>query len=146
MQFLLYPLAVLAGLMNPLQAACTSSMNKVLHRPFLVGLISVGGTATVTLIGALLLGQLGFSGKAAQVPWWAWFGGLAGSLFLLAQPVAAQQIGAGPFIGLTVTASVVLSVLIDHYGWLGFTQHTASLGRILGAGLMVVGVGLVAAL
>ena len=146
MQFLLYPLAIVAGLMNPLQAACTSSLNKVVHRPFLVGLVSVGGTATVTLLGTLLLGQLGFEGKAGQVPWWAWLGGLAGSVFLLAQPVAAQKIGAGPFIGLTVTASVILSVLIDNYGWLGFTQHSASVGRIVGAALMVVGVGLVAAL
>ena len=146
MQFLLYPLAILAGLMSPLQAACTSSLNKVIHRPFMVGLVSVGGTLTVTLIGALLLGQLGFSGKAGQVPWWAWLGGLAGSIFLLAQPIAAQKIGAGPFIGLTVTASVILSVLIDHYGWLGFTQHTASIGRLVGTALMIVGVGLVAAL
>lgn len=146
MQFLLYPLVILAGLMNPLQSACTSSMNKVLHRPFLVGLMSVAGTATVTLVGALLLGQLGFDGRAGRVPWWAWFGGLAGSVFLLAQPIAAQKIGAGPFIGLTVTSSVILSVVIDHYGWLGFPQHTASIGRIVGAGLMVVGVGLVAVL
>lgn len=146
MQVLLYPLIILAGLMNPLQSACTSSLNKVIHRPFMVGLVSVGGTMTVTLIGTLLLGQLGFNGKAGQVPWWAWFGGLAGSIFLLSQPVAAQKVGAGPFIGLTVTASVILSILIDHYGWLGFTQHTASIGRIIGAGLMVIGVGLVATL
>ncbi len=146
MQFLLYPLVIVAGLMNPLQAACTSSLNKVLHRPFMVGVVSVGGTATVTLIGALLLGQLGLNGKAAQVPWWAWLGGLAGSVFLLAQPIAAQKIGAGPFIGITVTASVILSVLIDNYGWLGFPQHTASIGRIVGTGLMVIGVGLVAVL
>ena len=80
------------------------------------------------------------------MPWWAWLGGLAGSVFLLSQPVVAPKIGAGPFIGLTVTASTILSVAIDHYGWLGFPQHTASVGRIVGTGLMVVGVGLVAAL
>ena len=146
MQFLLYPLVIVAGLMNPLQSACTSSLNKVIQRPFMVGLVSVGGTATVTLIGTLLLGQLGFNGRAAQVPWWAWLGGLAGSVFLLSQPIAAQRIGAGPFVGLTVTASVILSVLIDNYGWLGFPRHAASIGRILGVGLMVAGVGLVAAL
>ena len=146
MQFLLYPLAILAGLMNPLQAACTSGMNKAIHRPFLVGLVTTSGTFTVALIGTLLLGQLGFNGKAPQVPWWAWFGGLVGAVFLLSQPVVAPKIGAGPFIGLTVTSSTILSVAIDHYGWLGFPQHTASVGRLVGTGLMVVGVGLVAAL
>ena len=144
MQFLLYPLAILAGLMNPLQAACTGELNKVIGRPFMVGVVSVCGTALVTILGSLLFGQLGFGGKAGQVPWWAWLGGLAGSVFLLAQPVAAQKIGAGAFVGLSVTAAVIVSVLLDNYGWLGFQQHAASLWRIVGALLMIVGVALVA--
>ena len=36
------------------------------------------------------------------------------------------------------------SVLIDNYGWLGFPQHTAGLWRLVGAGLMIAGVTLVA--
>jgi len=143
MQFLLYPLVIVAGMMNPLQAACTSALNKALDRPFMVGVISVVGTATVTIVGSLVLDQLGFGGKAGQVPWWAWFGGLAGSVFLLTQPVAAPKMGAGPFIATTVTAGMVVSVLIDNYGWLGFQQHTATLWRLVGAGLMIVGVVLV---
>lgn len=144
MQFLLYPLAMLAGLMNPLQAGCVSTLNKVIERPFMVGIVSVLGTAVVTVTGALLLGQLGFAGKAAQVPWWAWLGGLAGSVFLLSQPVAAAKIGAGPFIGLSVTASLIASIAIDNYGWLGFKQHAATLWRLVGGALMIAGVALVA--
>ena len=144
MQYLLYPLAILAGLMNPLQAGCVGTLSKALERPLMACVMSVCGTAAVTVTGALVLGQFGFAGRAAAVPWWAWLGGLAGSVFLIAQPIAAQKIGAGPFIGLTVTASVIASVLIDHYGVLGFTQHTASIWRIAGACMMVAGVALVA--
>ncbi len=144
MQFLLYSLAILAGLMNPLQAACTGEMNKVLSRPFMVGAISVCGTLFVTLIGSLLFGQLGFGGKAGQVPWWAWLGGVAGSVILLSQPVAALKIGAGSFVGLSVTAAVIGSVLLDNYGWLGFQQQAASIWRIAGTVLMIAGVALVA--
>ena len=144
MQGLLYPLVALAGMMNPLQAAATSTLNKTLERPFMVGVISVAGTATVTILGSLLLGQLGFGGKAGQVPWWAWFGGLAGSVFLLTQPIAAQKVGAGPFIAITVTAGLIVSLVLDNYGWLGFQQHAATIWRIAGAGLMIVGVTLVA--
>ncbi len=144
MHYLLYGLAVLAGLMNPIQAGCVSAMNKVIERPFTVGIVSAAATGVVTVSGALLLGQFGFGGKAAQVPWWAWFGGIAGSVFLLSQPVAAQKIGAGPFIGLSVTAALTASVLIDNYGWLGFTPHAATLPRLLGAALMIAGVSLVA--
>ncbi len=144
MQYLLYPLVILAGFMNPLQAACMSAVNKAIERPFMVGIVSVCGTGLVTLAGSLLLGQLGFGGKAAQVPWWAWLGGVAGAIFLVTQPVAALKIGAGPFIGLTVTASLVASLLIDNYGWLGFPQHAAGPWRLVGAGMMIAGVSLVA--
>ena len=143
MHLLLYPLVMVAGMMNPLQAACTSALNKAIERPFMVGVISVAGTATVTLFGSLLLGQFGFGGKAAQTPWWAWLGGFAGSVFLLTQPVAAPKIGAGPFIAITVTAGMLVSIILDNYGWLGFQQHAATVWRIVGAGLMVVGVLLV---
>lgn len=140
MHFLLYAPAFLAGLMNPLQTACTGELNRVLGRPFMVGVISVCGTAAVTLIGSLLLGQFGFGGKGGQVPWWAWFGGLAGAVFLLSQPVAAQKIGAEAFIGLLVTAALIASVVLDNYSWLGFQQHAASLWRIASTVLMIVGV------
>lgn len=51
--------------------------------------------------------------------------------------------GAASFTGLTVTASVVFSVLLDHYGLIGFEQHAAGWGRIVGAALMCAGVLLV---
>ena len=144
MQYLLYPLVIVAGLMNPLQSACTSAINKAIERPFMVSLVSVCVTGLVALAGSLALGQFGLGGKASQVPWWAWFGGLAGAFFLTTQPVAALKIGAGPFIGITVTSSLVASLLIDNYGWLGFPQHAANLWRLAGAGLMIAGVSLVA--
>jgi transporter family-2 protein len=62
--------------------------------------------------------------------------------------VAVAAIGGAPawrrvYIGLFVTASSVASVLADHFGWLGFDQHTASFGRIAGCALMVAGIALV---
>ncbi len=59
------------------------------------------------------------------------------------RPYAAQTLGAASFTGLTVTASVVFSVLLDHYDLLGFEQHAAGWGRIIGAALMCTGVLLV---
>ena len=143
MQWFLYPIIALAGMMSPLQAACTSALNKVIERPVMVAVVSAAGTVTVTILGSLLLGQLGLGGKAGQVPWWAWLGGLAGSVYLIAQPLTAPKVGAGPFIAITVTAGMVVSVAIDNYGWLGFPQHPATLWRLVGAGLMIAGVALV---
>jgi bacterial/archaeal transporter family-2 protein len=42
------------------------------------------------------------------------------------------------YIGLFVTASSVASVVVDHFGWLGFDQHSAGIGRLAGCALMVI--------
>jgi transporter family-2 protein len=79
------------------------------------------------------------------VPWWGWLGGVLGFGFVSAMSYTAEDLGSALFIGLTVTASTVLSVLLDHFGLLGLTQHPAGWGRIVGAVFMVIGVGLIAA-
>lgn len=57
-----------------------------------------------------------------------------------------SELGAGLFVGLIVTSSTVTSLLLDHFGWLGFAVHPTGFGRIAGALLMVAGVSLIAAL
>ena len=62
---------------------------------------------------------------------------------MLATIFIAEKLGAGVFIGLTVTAAIVTSVAMDHFGLVGFKQHAASWPRLLGAALMIGGLTLV---
>ena len=78
------------------------------------------------------------------MPLWAWFGGVVGALLILSQLFVAQQIGAAPYLGLLITAGVITSILLDHFGWIGFEQHPLTLWRALGGVLMVGGIALVA--
>lgn len=126
MQWLLYLLTLASGLLNPVQSGLTGALDKALGRPFLVAVVSLAGSLACAVAGALAMGQLGWPAqKASGAPWWAWLTGLAGFVVLIARPYAARPLGAAAFTGLTVTASVVLSVLLDHYGLLGFEQHAA---------------------
>ena len=139
-----YLLAVVSGALNPVQSGLTARLVEALERPFLVAAISLGLSLACALMGALLAGQLSLpAGKAAAVPWWAWLAGFAGFAVLIARPYAAPALGAATFTGLTVTASIALSILLDHYALLGFQQHAAGWGRLIGAALMVAGVALV---
>ena len=143
-QWLLMPVAIAAGSLMVVQAACNRSLEVALDRPVTVGVLSLAIGLAALLMGGLVSGQLQLpAGRVAQVPWWAWLGGLCGATALLSQPIAANRLGAGLYIGLFVTASSVGSVLVDHFGWLGFSAHPAGIGRILGCALMVLGVGLV---
>jgi bacterial/archaeal transporter family-2 protein len=143
-RWLLAPVAVMAGLLMVVQASCNGTLEKVLDRPVTVAVISLTIGITVLLIGGIAFGQLALPrDKLALVPWWAWFGGALGALSLLSQPLAAPRLGAAMYIGLFVTASSVASVVVDHFGWLGFDQHSAGIGRLAGCALMVIGIALI---
>ena len=76
---------------------------------------------------------------------WAWPGGILGAAVVLAQLYVSEQIGAAPFLSCVITAGVVGSIALDHFGLVGFERHRASRWRIIGGVAMVAGVALVAA-
>jgi transporter family-2 protein len=141
----LYGFVLLAGVANAVQAGQNGALSKGMAQSLTAGLVVVAGTATCILVVGLLTGRLTWPSldQAVQMPWWAWFGGFMGGGIILAQFFIARQIGAATFLGMFVTAGVVTSILLDHFGWVGFDQHRAGLGRIVGALLMIGGVALV---
>lgn len=49
-------------------------------------------------------------------------------------------VGAGTYAALTVSANLITSVVIDHYGWLGVSAHPITPTRAIGAVALVTGV------
>jgi bacterial/archaeal transporter family-2 protein len=146
--WLLYLLPLVAGLLNPVQSGMNGALNRAIEAPAVVALVALAfAFATVAGVG-LLFGKLALpeAERAASAPWWAWVGGVLGAAVLIAQPIAAPRLGAAPFMGILITASVCAALALDHYGVAGFPEHAASWGRIGGAALMIVGVWLVATL
>ena len=142
----LYGFALLAGLASAVAPGQNATLAKSFARPLLAGVASL--LVSIATIGMIVLatGQFGLPGadRLAEVPWWAWFGGLMSAGLMMAQLFIARKIGAATFLGLIVTAGVITSILLDHFGLVGFKVHPASLWRILGGALMIGGVGLVA--
>ncbi len=66
-----------------------------------------------------------------------------GAAFILAQIYAARAIGAGPFLAVTVGVAPLTSLILDHFGLVGFAAHALNAGRIVGATLIIGGVVLV---
>jgi bacterial/archaeal transporter family-2 protein len=138
-------IALVAGSFNAFEAGTNTALRKGLEAPFLaLALISIT-TLMASVIAALALGERWPSGGLiSSVPWWGWTGGLLGFGFVTAMIFTAESLGAALFIGLTVTASTIASVALDHFGLLGFAKHIAGTGRIVGALLMIAGVSLFA--
>ena len=78
--------------------------------------------------------------KLRQAPWWAWTGGTLGILYVWLAIILAPRLGAAVLIGLIVAGQITASLVIDHYGWVGFAHHPISLWRMFGALLLICGV------
>ncbi len=136
--------AVVAGMLSTVQSGANASLNKALGQPILAAFAVVATNLLVYLIAALFVG-VGWPGsdRIAATPWWAWIGGVCGGLYVLAAIFLAERLGAAVFTGLVVTAGIVTSIVLDHFGLVGFQQHSAGLWRIAGGAIMVGGLLLV---
>lgn len=144
MQWIAILFALAAGAANPFQSGTNAELKTQLAQPLWATMwVYATGLFGVLLVQAFVRQPLPSGAQASSVPWWAWMGGLISILATFAGLMLAQKLGAGIFTGISITASVVVSIGLDHFGLLGLKQHSASPLRVAGGALMVVGVWLV---
>jgi transporter family-2 protein len=137
--------AAIAGVTSALQSGSNNMLQKSLTAPLWTVSIVSAITLVASLLVALLAGErLPTAGTITHAPFGAWLGGVFGLCFVLATVYASPKLGAGLFVALIVTASTVTSLLLDHFGLMGFDIHRAGAARIVGGLLMIGGVALVA--
>ena len=81
--------------------------------------------------------------KAGAAPWWVWTGGLLGAVYVLGSVVAAPKLGAATLVALILAGQAAASLTVDHFGLVGFQENPVTPGRLLGIGLVALGVVLV---
>jgi bacterial/archaeal transporter family-2 protein len=54
------------------------------------------------------------------MPWWAPLGGVIGAFAVIAGLLFVGKVGTGAFAGLTITANILMSLVIDHFGLFGW--------------------------
>jgi bacterial/archaeal transporter family-2 protein len=141
-----YILAFTAGSASPVQAGASAQLNKGLVSPIWSALfVYASGLAGVLLI-QLILHQAwpGQRFGSSRLPWWVWTGGILSIASTMSGLTLAQRMGSGMFTGLSLTASLLTSMVLDHFGLMGFTRHPLSSLRVTGAGLMIAGIWLIA--
>jgi bacterial/archaeal transporter family-2 protein len=143
--FLSYVIAVLAGSASPVQAGASSQLNKDLASPMWAALcVYASGLAGVLLFQLVLREAWPAHKLIAGAHWWAWTGGILSIALTMTGLTLAHKMGSGLYTGLTLTASLLTSVLLDHFGLMGFKQHPVTGMRGLGAGLLIAGIWLIA--
>ena len=131
-----------------IQSGANTQLRHILGNPFLAGLISLT-VATLTLIVINLTLRTDFSILAPhtiqRTSWWMWTGGFMGAFFIMSVVLVAPRIGPTKLFSLIIASQLIFSLVVDHYGWMGFEIQPISLKRIIGVGLLIVGVFLVQA-
>ena len=136
-------LALLIGASLAFQIGVNARLRVSLGDPSQAALVSFA-TGTIALAAYTFLMRLPWSFEgASKAPWWVWVGGLLGAFNITATIILAPRLGAATLLGLVVTGQMIVSMILDHYGLLGFRPHALSPGRVCGAILLIAGVVLI---
>jgi transporter family-2 protein len=137
-------LAFAAGAVLPFQAGINAELADWVHSPVRAAFVSfIVGTILLLVASAFVFKPLPSWERLGHAPWWVWIGGALGVIYVVGSIVSAPKLGAASLIALVVAGQGVASVVVDHFGWVGFAPKHVTVGRILGIALVGAGVLLV---
>jgi len=140
--YLLFAFA--AGVVLPFQAGVNAQLAEWVHSPVRAAFVPfLTGTIVLLVASALVFKPLPSSGRLGEAPWWVWIGGALGAFYVAGAIVSAPKLGAATLIALVVAGQATASVVVDHFGWVGFEPRHISAGRLAGMALVGAGVALV---
>ncbi len=138
------PIIIVTGALQAWGPPMNGALRNALVNPWLASLVSF--LPVVAFISILTLCQprpMPTLQGIDAMPWWAPLGGIIGSFAVIAGLLFVDKVGAGTLAGLTITANILMSLAIDHFGLFGIQVHAMSPGRAAGAALMVAGIVLI---
>ena len=140
--YLLFAFA--AGVVLPFQAGINAELAEWVQSPVRAAFVSfLVGTVILLLAALLVTRPLPSGNRLADAPWWVWVGGALGAFYVAGSIVTAPKLGAATLIALVVAGQALASVVVDHFGWVGFEAKPVTIGRIAGITLLGAGVVLV---
>lgn len=137
-------LALAAGIMMPVQAGVNSILGSHLKTPFLAAFISFS-VGTIALATLCLVLRVPLPGQAllSKLPLWLWTGGLMGAFFVTTTIILAPKLGAVTLLASLVAAQMAASLILDHFGLIGYPVQPVNMWRVLGVAFLIAGVVLV---
>ena len=135
--------AVLAGAMLPIQFGINAQLAEWVGGSVRAAFISFLVGALALLVAVVATAREGWPDRAGDAPWWVWVGGLLGAFYVLGSIVTAPKLGAATLVALILAGQSVASLLVDHFGWVGFPEHPITFLRVVGILLLAGGVLLV---
>jgi transporter family-2 protein len=138
---LLAALAVIVGALIPVQAATNAAMSRVIGSVAITSLALFAiGFVVVAAWTIVIREPLPSLETLRRVPAYGWCGGFIVASYVISITFLAPRLGVGSAIRLVVTGQIVAAVIIDHLGAFGAVAQRLTMGRAIGAVLMIIGV------
>jgi len=141
MYLVLLAAAMGAGCLLSVQASVNQQLNKAVGTPYGASTVQLTAAAAALAILAVATGAIGAVAAVPRVePAWLLLGGVASPLYITAGIVLFPRLGALTAVGLFVTGQVFASLVLDTFGLLAVPTQPLSVGIILGAAAVLVGI------
>jgi len=136
-QYILLALAI--GLLLPIQVGINTELAQRISSPVTASFVSFAvGTIGLMICLWVLRGPWPDLNTITTVPKWLWLGGLIGAFAVFGSIISGPKIGLLSLVALVLAGQLLASLILDHYGWLGFPVRELSFGRISGSALLLI--------
>jgi len=133
--------AVIGGVAIAVQSFSAGILGERIGVMESVFIIHLGGLIPAALILLCLRG--GNLSSWRSVPWYILFSGLYGVVIVASYSFAVPRIGLATTVTLAIVAQLILSAILDHYGFLGSVQHALDARRLIGVLVLFAGTWLI---
>jgi len=133
--------AALAGAFIPVMAILNGRLGKSMGETLHASVILFGVGFLFCLTVALVLTKsLPNAADLANAKPIEYLGGFIVGFYVISATLLAPRIGLANFIVCAVSAQIIISVVIDHFGLLGAMVRPVSMTRLVGIGLLIAGI------
>ena len=131
-------IAAIGGIAITLQGQFMGLMDKTIGTTESVFITYAGGGL---IAGIFMLALRGGNLKAwHSVPWYALIAGVVGLVIVGTIGYTVPRLGLTKAFTIIIAAQLIVAALLDHFGLLGAATRPMDLSRLLGIGILVLGV------
>lgn len=135
-------LAIMIGFIIPIQTAVNTRLSLNLKSPifsssisFIIGTIFLGIIVILSKSYVLVLSKTFWN-----LPIWTWLGGIFGVVALTSNILLFPKIGGMQTVLMPLVGQIIMSSLIDCFGWFDSTVHSFNGLRFLGILILLIGI------
>ena len=138
-------IAVVSGILSASITGAYAQLSAIVGNPIQATTVAFFVATVALLLFCTCIGKTQLVGKAfsREYPWWMWTGGLCGAIIVLGNAWLVGHVGVGVFSMSLLVGQLALSMLMEHFGWLGAPRKSITWPQIVGILLMLAGVSLI---